>query len=121
MDLLSKLEKQYNIIPKQNNNPRTRVETLNSTMKQKHAKYIQTMPDKIVYKIVDIDISNDTAKVIPLDRVTKMWGPVEQLTKEQINSSRIVDCNSQAGGRRTTRRRIVKHHRHRTARRKSGK
>ena len=111
IDLLGTLEEKYNIVAKPNSSTRERIRALNSTMKEQHAKYIQTMPDKIVYKIVDIDTSNDTAKVLPLDRVTKMWGPVEQLTKEQINSSRIVDCNSQAGGRRTCRRRPQRKHR----------
>jgi len=111
IDLLGTLEEKYNIVAKPNSSTRERIRALNSTMKEQHAKYIQTMPDKIVYKIVDINTSNDTAKVLPLDRVTKMWGPVEQLTKEQINSSRIVDCNSQAGGRRTRRHRRQRKHR----------
>jgi len=110
MDLLGTLEKRYNIVPTQNNT-RKRVETLKSTMEEKHAKYIQTMPDKTVYKVVDMDLSNETAEVAPLNRTTKTWGPVEQLTKEQINSSRVVECNSQAGGKRTRRRRPQRKHR----------
>jgi hypothetical protein len=87
---------------------------------QQPVQYIKLV-NGTTYKFIEITDDNK-AKVQKLDRVTKTWGSIEDLPDEQVVGFTEVKCPpSQAGGKRTTRRRIVKHHRHRTARRKSGK
>ena len=71
---------------------------------QQSVQYIKLV-NGTTYKFIEITDDNK-AKVQKLDRVTKTWGPIEDLSDEQVVGFTEVKCPpSQAGGRRTRRRR----------------
>jgi hypothetical protein len=74
---------------------------------QQPVQYIK-LTNGTTYKFIEITDDNK-AKVQKLDRVTKTWGPIEDLSDEQVVGFTEVKCPpSQAGGRRTCRRRAQK-------------
>ena len=76
----------------------------NKQNEQQPVQYIKLV-NGTTYKFIEITNDNK-AKVQKLDRITKTWGAIEDLTDEQVAGFTEVKCPpSQAGGRRTRRHR----------------